>query len=93
MKITTYSGTQYIIKDIVEPSEEATIKLYQANLARLSDHSIINLGRGGGVFDNDPEFHEVVFPALPEVGRSFSYVHPIWDGCISSQVQKIEDDN
>ena len=96
MKITTYSGTVYDVKDITLRKGER-FDMFEAKAARISDHAIEYVGRFAGKMkenpiDNTPEYFDIAFAKNPEVGKSWMYIHNKWGQCITSEVQAIEVD-
>lgn len=85
MRFRTAGTTEYILTDV--QSVEMLPGYFAGKLARISDHAIGDVTGVG--FDNTPEFYDVLFPAMPEEGKRFSYMHPLWQGCLSSTVSEI----
>lgn len=70
---------------------------YTAQLARLGGVPMVE-GSWWPLADplnphEDVEFHKIQFVTLPEVGKCFYYQHELWNGCRSSTVGSIIDDD
>ena len=101
MKITTLSGTQYRLRNVEDLREtedgsaldEIMGWRYRAEISRVSDAPMTHVYTGDEMDLGDGEWHKAVFPALPEIGWPFPYLHDAWGGCTSSTVVEVEDDD
>lgn len=88
MKFRTASTTVYELTNIHNTEIDG---LLAGDLARISDKGIGHVK--GGRFKNNIEFHEVLFSDMPQIGYSFQYVHPLWQGCTSTPISEFLDED
>lgn len=93
MKLTTSSGTVYLLKNIIKPEDqEGPLKLYTADLSRVSGRPMRNIGMGADFIEETNDWNNVIYTEEPLIGRAFIYIHPLWSHCISTAIIKIEED-
>lgn len=90
MEFETASGTVYTLE---LDEKDNHVLLFTGKLVRNSDKKLVDVGRG--MYDlsdsADGGVRTVAFEAMPEIGKSFIYMDPMWGQCFSTPVVSIKD--
>lgn len=92
MKFRTASSTVYSLVPVPDSELEgfdSTIGgMYVGLLTREGKQPMFDLRTGARAEEEEVAGDQVIFTAMPEIGRRFSYVHPTMDGCLSTEVSE-----